>query len=231
MKKLFLAFLAFGLLSAGCATDGSNSELTSIAASTVGGVASSSEKVNLLIGQLNSDNALVRLAAIKGISQLGGAGVQAVPSLIPFLSSSDPNVRSNAAFALGQIGPKASAATPELVRLISDSDEKVQRTAVEAIAKIGGAEVPDLLVPLLISANPTVQSSAMELLGNYGSAASAAIPSLVSLAKGNKTLRQQALDTLVKIGPEAKTPLSALLTVTGDADLLTKVTSALSLIK
>ena len=233
MKKFVsLAFAAcFGILTlAGCASDGSNSDMGNIAAGTVGGMAAESSTLAALMSKLDSDNVLVRLGAIKGIGQLGGAGVQAVPALIPLLSSPDASIRANTAFTLGQIGPKANAAIPDLVRLISDKDSKTQRNAVEAIAKIGGANVPALLVPLLISVNPTVQMSAMELLGGFGSASKAAIPTLIDLAKGNKNMRDMAFDTLVKIGPDSISAITALLAFS-DGDVVSKAAAALSLLK
>ncbi|AKL98508.1 HEAT repeat domain-containing protein [Endomicrobium proavitum] len=231
MKKFHVFALGMFLAAAatGCATT-SGEDAGSVAANTIGSMAAGSETVNILIGKLNSDSALVRLGAIQAIGKLGSNGAQAVPAIIPFLSSADANVRANAAFALGQIGPKASAATPQLIQLISDKNSKVQRNAVEAIANIGGANVPSLLIPLLIDINPTVQTSAMELLGKFGTQSKSAIPQLISLAKGNKNLRQLALDTLVQIGPDSITSLTALLT-SGDTDLISKATAALALLK
>jgi HEAT repeat protein len=238
MKNLFVLSLCFAFVFSvsGCVTDGgsnadgSTMSTTEMAAATVGGMAADSTALSILMGKLNSDNAAIRLGAIKGIAQMGGAAAQAVPGLTPLLSSSDANTRANAAFALGQIGPKANAAIPDLVRLIQDNDSKVQRNAVEAVANIGGANVPGLLVPLLISVDPSVQSSAMELLGKFGPASKAAIPTLISLAKGNKNMRDMAFDTLVKIGPDSVTAITALLTMS-DTDLVTKASSALSLLK
>lgn len=240
MRNFFVSVLCFTFFVtfSGCATTGTSSggagveemSVTEIAAATVGTIASESTTLSVLMARLNSDNLLVRLGAIKAISQMGGAAVDAVPGLIPLLSSSDANIRANAAFALGQIGPKADAAIPSLVKLIQDKDPKVQRNAVEAISKIGGANVPSLLVPLLISADSSVQSYALELLGQFGSASAEAIPTLISLAKGNKTLRQQAFDTLIKIGPDSIPAITALL-VSGDTDLVTKANAALSLLK
>jgi len=233
MKRIFVLTIAgcMGVaVFSGCATSGSNGELESVAASTVGTMAAGNSTVNVLLGQLDSDNVLVRIGAMQGIAKLGSKGAQAVPALIPFLSSPDANVRKNAAYALGQIGPKASDAIPDLVNLIKDSNPSVQSTAVEAIANIGGANVPSLLVPLLISANPTVQKSAMSLLGKFGPASQVAIPQLVSLAQGNKNLRSTALDTLVAIGPNSVAALTPLLLST-DADLVSQVTAALSLLK
>lgn len=242
MKKLFvLSFcFAFFVTFSGCVTTGTTGgaaveemSATEIAAATVGSIAAESTTLSVLMNRLNSDNLLVRLGAIKAISQMGGAAVQAVPGLIPLLSSSDASTRANAAFALGQIGPKANAAIPTLVKLIQDRDPQVQRNAVEAIAKIGGADVPGLLVPLLISADSTVQSYALDLLGQFGPASKEAIPTLISLAKGNKNLRQHAFDTLVKIGPDSISAIAALLAsgISGDADLVTQANAALSLLK
>ncbi len=233
MNKILSFAVMFGLFFAvlsGCATDGTNSEAGNYAATTAGSMAAESSTIAALMSKLNSDNALVRMGAVKAIGQLGGAGVQAVPALIPMLQSSDANVRANVAFTLGQIGPKANAAIPGLVSMISDKDSKAQRNAVEAIAKIGGANVPSLLVPLLIDINPTVQTSAMELLADFGPASKEAIPTLVSLAKGNKNLRDMAFDTLVKIGPDSVTAITALL-ANSDTDIVTKATQALSLLK
>ncbi|MCL2335680.1 MAG: HEAT repeat domain-containing protein, partial [Endomicrobia bacterium] len=201
-----------GLGALGDESDGSTGGVTEMAASTVGALASNSTTLGTVMSKLNSDNALIRLGAVKAVAQMGASGAQAVPALIPMLQSPDANTRANAAFALGQIGPKASAAVPDLVKLITDKDEKTQRNAVEAIANIGGANVPALVMPLLINVNPTVQQSAMQLLGQYGTASKDAIPTLVQLASGNQNLRQMALDALVKIGPDSIAALTPLLT-------------------
>lgn len=215
MRTILSFLLCIGLFS-GCAS--------------VSNKAVESESVTSLIAKLDSDNAYVRMGAIKAIGVMGESAVDAVPALIKLLSNNDANVRANAAFALGQIGPKASESVPALINCLLDNDSKVQKNSVEALANIGGANIPALLIPILSSNNLESKKLAMDLLSNFDSLPKNLITPLISIVKGDSALRDLAFNTLVKIGPDSIGAITALL-LSGDKDIISKATEALKLLK
>src|SRR5207247_4991390 len=80
-----------------------------------------------LEAMLGSPDATVQTQGALGLSKLGPAAKDAVPSLVDALKSPSTGVRQNAALALGSIGPDAKAAVPALTATLKDTEWTVRR--------------------------------------------------------------------------------------------------------
>jgi HEAT repeat protein len=110
---------------------------------------------------------------------MGQAAAPAVPALTELLHSRDH--AEAAAYALSRIGPAAASATEDLLALLINKDHSAC-TAAEALASIdkrgNAAKVLPSIVPLLSSPDMRVRRHAVLVLGQFGDAASAAVPTL-----------------------------------------------------
>ena len=88
--------------------------------------------------------------------------------------------RRHAADALGHIGPEARLAVPALIRAFQDDDEEVRGSAAEALVKIGPVSV-SALIEKLHDEQSHVRARSAYVLGRFGDAAKASIPSLIGL--------------------------------------------------
>lgn len=123
-----------------------------------------------LEAMLRSPDAMVQTQGALGLSKLGPAAKDAVPSLIEALKSPSLAVRQNAALALGSIGPDAKAAVPALTATLKDTDWAVRRHAAVALGRLGAeakAAVPDLK-RLAKDKNSLVNKAAQEALKQIG---------------------------------------------------------------
>jgi hypothetical protein len=150
-----------------------------------------------------------------GLAQLGPA---AVPHLSAALRGRKLYVRSSAASSLGNLGAAAAAAAPDLVKALSDKIP-VRTFAAKALGEI--ASNARLAVPALLKAltdeEHEVQRAALKSLGQFGPAASAAVPKLIPFlgAKDWPWWHFLAAEALGRIGPAASAalePLKKLLT-------------------
>ena len=121
---------------------------------------------------------------------LAGAGAipeSAVPSLIKSLGMEDQEVRYSACYALGKMGPAAKAANDALASLVKDEDEFLRFSSVWALVKINptSVKVVNFALPVLTNAlgdeREHVRLEIAVALGDIGSAAKAALPSLRKL--------------------------------------------------
>jgi len=154
-----------------------------------------------------------------------GATDEFLPIFIKQLESGTPDERSNAAVALGEMGPAAAPATKALLKAVKapigssarEMGGQVQCNAVEALGKIKSDD-PDV-IPALISAlhspKMLLRWSAELSLGQYGPAAAAAVPHLITLMRramlGDVSNVLEAIKALTGIGPGAKDALPALI--------------------
>lgn len=132
------------------------------------------------------------LQASLGYIALGPVASQHLPELIVCLTNdSRSEVRLVAAGALGGIGPGASLAVPALLGALKDSEWRVRFNALSALDTIHpklDAVLTNLIESLEDSQSPC-RASAAEALGNYGAAASAAIPALKRALTNNSAAK------------------------------------------
>ncbi len=139
------------------------------------------------------------------MSTLGQMGTVAIPLLGQWLRDEHREVRRQAADALGEIS--GDEAFGLLLDALQDGDNLVQRSATLALGRFGERAVP-YLAKIAQSATRVVQESAIEALGDTGSAAT--IPTLL-LAFNDSELWDAAATALGKLGEAALDPLITLL--------------------
>jgi HEAT repeat protein len=86
-----------------------------------------------LLRSLRSDDADVRIAAMRTLKRLGAEARPAVTGLRELLDDANPHIRQTAAETLGAIGPAARSAVDDLRRALQDENADVRRSAGEAI--------------------------------------------------------------------------------------------------
>ncbi|MBL8793757.1 MAG: HEAT repeat domain-containing protein [Planctomycetia bacterium] len=162
--------------------------------------------------------------ALAGIGTPAG---EAVPALIEALDRKQFGVRREAARALGYIGGDHPKLVPALLKALNDADLEVRFSAVEALGRL--PQLPADSIPALIeflekhqslqlkslSANRQKLlelqhndhiSTALQVLGRFGSDAKGAVPILIDILKDEKFSRGahvDALTALERIGPSA----------------------------
>jgi HEAT repeat protein len=140
-----------------------------------------------------------------GFQVLGPIAKPAVPDLLNLLNDQNPDLRINAAVLLGEIGPSAEDAVPDLIKHLADTNAYVEAMAIIALGHIHGK--PALAVPALLpylAKTPMPDYNALEVIGEFGGDAKAAIPVLTNLlVHPQLNVRRYATNALKAIAPDA----------------------------
>lgn len=183
-----------------------------------------------LMRLLQHEDKYVRRHAVWGLGKLGPAAKPAVAALCAALKDPDPRTAGGAAQSLGSLGEDAVAAIPDLLETMRGTNIILCRLASKALSQIGWPA----LVPLIANLrhhDPFVRGEAALALGWMGPMASAAVESLIEVAKtghanpaparpdattpatvaapvpdspsADDTSRLQAIQALGRIGPAA----------------------------
>ena len=99
---------------------------------------SKGKSTDVMIGDLSSTNEVVRIKAVRLLSQRKGDSAKVVPALIESLKSKDADIRWSAAIGLGYFGDEAKTALPALEEAQRDKDARVREGARIAISRIEG---------------------------------------------------------------------------------------------
>lgn len=153
-----------------------------------------------LTNQMFSDtnDSRLRLALIDQLNALPGLHIMYVYA---------DGRRIQAVNALGELGPHAKAATPALLEALKRRDEVLCGPAAEALVKVQAD--PGTVIPLLIDcmtrADGRGRADVVEVLGEYGPPAKAAVPGLVKLLedRSSKDIMQAVPKALKLIDPDA----------------------------
>jgi HEAT repeat protein len=132
----------------------------------------------------------------------------ALPALLRGLVDSDALVRRRCMHTIGSIGPDAATATRPLCRVVAGSNPSDSIAACSAFSAIGPRARE--AIPLLIrtaDGHSRVRFSAARALGNMGSAASIAVPTLGRILARGSTVKDRltAAESLGRIGTPAAT--------------------------
>jgi HEAT repeat protein len=127
----------------------------------------------------------VRHSAASALAAMGADAKQAVGPLVKVLGDMEPTVRQCAIVAIGSIGKAAVQSTEALRPLLKDTDKLIRVYAAFALWQVSGDAKEPLatLRPMLAEAS-TVQSAAIAKIGAMGQAASALLPDLVTMYRG-----------------------------------------------
>jgi HEAT repeat protein len=146
-----------------------------------------------------------------------------VPDGLKALKHPDPKVRYESAALLLRLGPVAKFAIPALHEALMDSSGYVRMKAAEALWHVERTP-PRVLLPVLVDglrdkAAP-VRINALVVLGQMGSAAKPAVPSIArTLKDDDMDVRMEAVLTLSELGPAARETVPDLLAVLKDDEL------------
>ena len=154
-----------------------------------------SATVELLIGQLISEDLEIRRSAVVALGRIGDS--MATPALIETLN--DESLTIDAANALGQIGD--ARAVDGLVNLIGNPDASVRQAAVSALNSLTLPSMSERIIPLLHDPDPNVRESAVKIAGYFGYPEATA--ALLELSHdSNERVRCAALEHLPYIDDE-----------------------------
>jgi HEAT repeat protein len=121
------------------------------------------DQVQLLLGYLSNDNALVRRTAARALGEIGGPGVE--DSLINLLMDENGHVRSATAEALGHL--RSRQAVKPLLDLLTDEYASVQESAIQALAEIDDESILDDLVKDFTSQDAPMRRNIALLIGRF----------------------------------------------------------------
>lgn len=157
-----------------------------------------------LAGQLTDSRAAVRRTAARALDQRGTDARSAVPALTTAIGDQDRDVRRLACHALGRIGLDARPAIPQLTAALRDEDLSVRLVAAFALQKIDPAG--RAYVSVLTQAMQMGEGGVIVAVGDMGSEAGWAVPSLVQLLLRDRRpgTRRLAAEALGKMGPAAR---------------------------
>lgn len=157
----------------------------------------------VLIQVLGQTNGLGGLAAL-AIGQMGPSRTQAIPSLVAAL----PVTRFEAARTLGEMGAEAAAAVPALNIILDSVQENARLQAATALWRI--THDPNLVDRVIQELGKrqgyTTYKGFLNLLGEMGPAAKAAVPEILrTMTHWGTDMSRPVRPVLQKIDPEAAT--------------------------
>ena len=154
-----------------------------------------SATVELLIGQLTSEDLEIRRSAVVALGRIGDS--TATAALVETLE--DESLSIDAANALGQIGD--ARAVEGLVNLIGNPDASARQAAVSALNSLTLPSMSERIIPLLHDPDPNVRESAVKIAGYFGYPEAAA--ALLELSHdSNERVRCAALEHLPYVDDE-----------------------------
>jgi HEAT repeat protein len=172
--------------------------------------------VDALIAQLGDADSNVRITAAAALGKLGADAEAAVAPLQEALRDPHPEVRQASARSLGEIGAAAPDAVAALESALNDEDLRVQLAAAWALVKLDSAGRK--YVPVLTATMKLGEGGTIVAVGNLGSSADWAVPTLVELLSDQRpNTRRLAAEALGRIGPTGDA-VKALQQATQDAD-------------
>lgn len=164
-----------------------------------------------LINALQDPNEDVRHQAAVALGRIGTKA--ALPNLVQAIGDPEVRVSQAAQQAIISLGALTDDDLPILSKFVKDKNIGVRHYTIKAIAKVGKPAVP-LLLGLL--KDPEISESVIEALLSIDklSMGKAEIPALVdALATKDRAVRVFVLAAILKVGPEAKTAVPAILKI------------------
>jgi len=177
------------------------------------------KEISHLSNLLEKEDKSVRTAAVEALGEMGPVAVKAVPDLIKLLKKNE--MTASAAHTLEKIG---QAAIPELIKVLTHDNDEVRESVVQVLEKIdprwfqndnARREIGFFIRHL--SDTGSTRVSAVSVLGEFGAAAEAAVPMLVSLL-ADRDARKSAVKSLGKIGHGATAGIAPLIDLLADSD-------------
>ncbi|HRA90093.1 MAG TPA: HEAT repeat domain-containing protein, partial [Planctomycetaceae bacterium] len=177
--------------------------------------------VESLLGRLEKGSIEERIDAVNQLGALGPYAQSAVDQIVKAMSTDDLALKYECIAALGQIGPLAHDASDSLTPMLTADSNLFQVAALESLRRIGTAS-PDavaLIRKLSQDSDASAATSAIRCLvmiaGENDELVRNSIPRLVKALGDKRTeVRNEAVLTLVEIGPAAVSAVTAVLSDT-----------------
>ncbi len=135
---------------------------------------------------------------------LSEMGRPAAPSLIPLLDDPEADLRRRAVVILGRIGVADDAVVKGLTARLADSDRLVRLNTAMSLGELGETDarvLPILLMRLTSEKSSEIRRGLIASIGNMGLSARDAVGPLISLlSDGDKEVREESSESLMKIG-------------------------------
>ena len=170
------------------------------------------EKANraapVLTQAVKEEDMSMRMIAAQALGMIGPDARPGIPALVNILKDDDPSLRQTATQALMQMGDPSGQARQPLTALLNDKNNVTRISAAIALWLLEGQAQPtlDLLKKNSNPADWRTRFFTAHSLGEFGSAAKAAVPALVDLLHDeHEAVRQHAAEALKRIDPEAAT--------------------------
>lgn len=188
--------------------------------------------IDKLIQQLASAERDARREAALQLERSGTAALPALPALIKAINDDDKQVATSALASIAALGPQAQEAIPALIASLDtrksrgrDRRQVVMRAAY-ALSRIGSASVTPLIAAIAQD-DIGLRIGGAHALGGLGPQAKDAVPGLIQLlVDGREPIREEVIQALGLIGPEAG---PALVTALTDGDARRRSGAALAL--
>jgi hypothetical protein len=175
------------------------------------------DRLTTLRGNLHSAEAEVRQQALRELGAMGEAAGPAVGEIAALIRDPAPAVRQAACRALGDIGEPAADHVADMQPALDDESWPVRLAAAFAIQKLDPASAAPH--PVLMEAMQKGEGGTIVAIGQLGSDATWAVPTLVALLRDRRPgTRRLAAEALGNIGPAASEATSALESATRDSD-------------
>ena len=165
---------------------------------------------------LQRKSAAVRIIAVRAIADYGPEAGDSASLMLNLLSDENMMLRASAADALGRTGDARGEVIEALIKALSDENAPVTLNAANALSNLGAPAVPALVQKL---ADKNYRRLVIEVLGEIGAGAEAAVPALVELlsqAGDDADLRREIFIALASIGPKATAATSAMMKILQD---------------
>jgi HEAT repeat protein len=145
----------------------------------------------------------IRGLAAETLGKIGSDAEEALPTLLEILNLDSEKNKAKAAQAIGRLGQKGKLVIAELQGAAGSSDENLQQAARAALLQLGKLTAEDFpyLSKALLDKNALIRAAAAKTFGEFRGDEKKAVPNLVAaLDDPEKTVRQNALSSLKKIG-------------------------------
>ena len=174
-----------------------------------------------------------RVVAAEALAYVDPHNQTAIATLAEMAGDHDPGLRQLAVMALGRLGSEAQAALPALARTLRSANANLRLEGAMAWAYVGGDAIPVLPVLLEVALERSHASRArvVEAVAHLHSGGEAAVPTLTRVLWEDGPAQVKAAEVLGRIGPPAKSAVSALTTLLKGSDTEVRIQAALALWK
>jgi HEAT repeat protein len=162
---------------------------------------------------------------------LGRVGPDAIPALVKLLKDEDKWTRYWGAVAIRYVGPQGKGAVEALSAVLADKDDYVRMMAARALGNIG-PKAKDAIPPLTKMARDD-EAMGFEACAALAGIGPDAVPALIVTIKDTKSEsnRWEAIQSLRKIGAEAKAAVPLLLDLAKTGKGLTRAYARVAVLR